>query len=74
MGEALGRITVPTCTMSIPSDTLYPPYQQEALRDGLTRHGVAVDHVVVESPHGHDGFLLEHDQVGAAMAKFLARL
>ena len=74
MHDALGRIRVPTCTMSIPTDTLYPPYQQDALRDGLSQHGVPVDHVVIDSPHGHDGFLLEFDQVGAAIGKFLARL
>jgi homoserine O-acetyltransferase len=73
-GEALGRIRVPTCTMSIPTDTLYPPYQQEALRDGLAQHGVCVEHVTIDSPHGHDGFLLEFEQVGSAVEKFLARL
>jgi homoserine O-acetyltransferase/O-succinyltransferase len=72
--DALARIRVPTCTMAIPTDTLYPPYQQEALRDGLTRTGVTVEHVVIDSPHGHDGFLLEFDQVGSAIEKFLARV
>ncbi len=71
---ALARIVVPVCTMTIPTDSLYPPYQQEALRDGLRRSGRTVDHVVVESPHGHDGFLLEFDQVGSAIERFLARL
>ena len=74
LADALARITVPTCTMSIPTDTLYPPYQQERLRDGLVGLGGCVDHVVIDSPHGHDGFLLEFDQVGAAIDKFLARL
>lgn len=74
VSDALARITVPTAIMSIPTDTLYPPYQQEALRDGLMAHATSVEYVVVESPHGHDGFLLEFDQVGAAIAKFLARL
>ena len=60
--------------MSIPTDTLYPPYQQERIRDGLRAQGVCVDHEVIDSPHGHDGFLLEFDQVGAAIDKFLARL
>jgi homoserine O-acetyltransferase len=73
-GPALRRIRVPTCTMAITSDTLYPPYQQDALRDGLMGHGIPVDHVVIDSPHGHDGFLLEFEQVGAAIDKFLARL
>ncbi len=72
--DALHRVAVPTCTMAIPTDTLYPPYQQHRLRDGLREVGVDVEHVVIESPHGHDGFLLEFDQVGSAIAKFLARL
>ncbi|MGD9749815.1 MAG: homoserine O-acetyltransferase [Acidimicrobiia bacterium] len=74
LADAFARIAVPTCTMSIPTDTLYPPYQQERIRDGLRAQGVCVDHVVIDSPHGHDGFLLEFDQVGAAIDKFLARL
>ena len=69
---ALARIDVPVCTMSISTDTLYPPYQQNALRDMLAAQGTPVTHVVVDSAHGHDGFLVEHDQVGAGVAKFLA--
>jgi homoserine O-acetyltransferase len=72
--SALRRIDVPVCTMSITTDTLYPPYQQNELRDLLTAQGTPVTHVVIDSPHGHDGFLLEHEQVGAAIAKFLASL
>jgi homoserine O-acetyltransferase len=71
---ALRRVDVPVCTMSVNSDTLYPPYQQELLRDVLAAQGTNVSHVVVDSPHGHDGFLLEFDQVGAGVAKFLASL
>lgn len=71
---ALARIRVPVATMAITSDTLYPPYQQERLRDVLGAQGTPVDHTVIESPQGHDGFLLEFDQVGAAVSKFLASL
>ncbi len=71
---ALARIDVPVCTMSVSSDTLYPPYQQQEVRDVLVSQGTPVTHVVVDSPHGHDGFLLEFDQVGAGVAKFLASL
>jgi homoserine O-acetyltransferase len=71
---ALSRVVVPVATMAITSDALYPPYQQERLRDVLGAQGTCVDHTVIESPQGHDGFLLEFDQVGAAISKFLARL
>ncbi len=70
----LARIAVPTLTMSIDSDALYFPYQQEEIRDRLRGHGVAVEHVVIESEHGHDGFLLETDQVGVALASFLSEV
>ena len=71
---ALARVTAPVATMAISSDALYPPYQQERLRDVLASQGTCVDHTVIDSPQGHDGFLLEFDQVGAAVSKFLARL
>jgi homoserine O-acetyltransferase len=71
---AMARIDVPVCTMSISSDTLYPPYQQHQIRDLLVAAGTSVTHVEIDSPHGHDGFLLEFDQVGAAVGKFLASL
>ena len=71
---ALRRIDVPVCTMAITTDTLYPPYQQHLLRDALSAEGVPVTHVDIDSPHGHDGFLVEAEQVGCGLGKFLASL
>ena len=68
---ALARIQAPVLTMSISSDVLYPPHQQIELRDGLRAAGRECDHVLVDSPQGHDGFLLETDEIGAAVAEFL---
>ena len=68
---ALERIEVPVLTMSISSDALYPPHQQLELRDGLRAVGRECEHVMVDSPQGHDGFLLETDVIGAAVAEFL---
>ena len=65
--EALARITVPTLVIGVDSDTLYPTYQQRAIVDALER----ARYVEITSPHGHDAFLLEFDQVGAAVSEFL---
>ena len=70
--EALGRISVPTLIMGISSDTLYPTYQQRQLCELLAAGGCASEYVEIDSRHGHDGFLLELDQVGAALSPFLA--
>jgi homoserine O-acetyltransferase len=72
--RALARITAPVLTMAIDSDALYPPYQQELLRDLIGANGGSVVHGVIQCAEGHDGFLTRADQVGDAVAPFLADL
>ncbi len=68
---ALARVSVPTLVMSIRSDMLYPPYQQEDLRDRLRAAGVRTGFFEIDSPDGHDGFLLEAPQISPLVAGFL---
>jgi homoserine O-acetyltransferase len=68
---AMARVTAPALVVSITSDALYPTYQQEALRDALVRVGTRCEWQLVDSPHGHDGFLLETDRIGPTVAEFL---
>jgi len=72
--RALRRVTAPTLNLSISSDTLYPRHQQEATHKGLLAGGALSYHVTVDSPHGHDGFLIETDPVGAVLDDFLTRV
>lgn len=58
---ALARVTARTVVAGIDSDRLYPLHQQRLLAELIPGAG-RLD--VVRSPHGHDGFLVEHDQVG----------
>jgi len=69
--RALGRVRVPVLNLSVSSDTLYPPGQQVAMHEAMVAHGVDARHGVIPSPHGHDGFLLETDAVGAQVRDFL---
>jgi homoserine O-acetyltransferase len=52
---ALGRVTARTTVISIDSDRLYPPYQQEQIAAGVT----GAELHSIGSRFGHDGFLLE---------------
>jgi homoserine acetyltransferase len=36
--------------------------------------GTPADDVAIESPHGHDAFLIETDQVGLALREFLEKV
>lgn len=61
---ALGRLSMPVLTASITSDILYPPYQQARIHAGVEAAGGVSDYHVVDSPQGHDGFLLESAFLG----------
>jgi homoserine O-acetyltransferase len=61
-------------TVSIDSDTLYPPYQQELIHQTLSSLGGDATHVQISSPDGHDAFLLETDAVGHALLPFLSQI
>lgn len=69
--RALARIRVPVLTMSIDSDALYYPFQQREIHDGIEAGGGTSRYVTINSPDGHDAFLLASDQVGGAVRTFL---
>ncbi len=71
LAAAMARIRVPTLTIGISSDMLYPAYQQRQICELLAREGTPCEYVEVDSPHGHDAFLINLDQVGVPLAEFL---
>jgi homoserine O-acetyltransferase len=73
LDAALGRITSPTLAMGVTSDILYPSYQQRDLVDGINRVGGSATYSEIDSPHGHDAFLIDTDQVAAALVPFLEK-
>ncbi len=74
LDAAARRVKAPALVVTISSDTLYPPYQQIELRDALHRAGRRCDYHVIDSPQGHDGFLLEFDHIAPLVTEFLASI
>jgi homoserine O-acetyltransferase len=74
LAHAMARISVPTLTMGIWSDMLYPSYQQRQIRDLLVAAGTPCEYVEIDSPHGHDAFLINVDQVAGPLEAFLDRV
>ena len=70
---AASRITAPVLSMGISSDILYPTYQQKQIRDIINESGGTCEYVEIDSPHGHDAFLINLDQVGKPLAEFLQK-
>lgn len=69
---ALGRMSMPVLTASITSDILYPPYQQAQIHAGLEAAGGVCEYHVIDSPQGHDGFLLESASLGPLINRTVA--
>jgi len=67
--QVLAGIEVPVRVAGIDTDRLYPLAQQQHLADHIRSCG-GLD--VIESPFGHDGFLIEADPVGRIVSETLA--
>lgn len=68
VARALRRADMPALVAGIDSDRLYPPAQQAEFASLLP----GADRLrIIESPYGHDGFLIETDQVGSLVRELL---
>ena len=68
---AMGRLRAPLLAIGVESDILYPLYQSQEIVAAARAAGVPARSVELDSPHGHDAFLIEHDQVGIPLSAFL---
>ncbi len=66
--QALQAITAKTIVIGIQSDILFPVSEQAFLAKHIPDASLAV----IKSSYGHDGFLLEFDQIAAILRKFLS--
>jgi homoserine O-acetyltransferase len=70
--RAMKRINAPTMTVGIWSDMLYPMYQQRQINMMLDDLGVPNEFLEIDSPHGHDAFLINGDQLAGPLEQFLS--
>ena len=67
--EALAGLSQPVLVMGVKSDVLYPVWEQEQLASMIPHS----EYHAIDSLEGHDGFLLEQQQIGGAILHFLQR-
>jgi homoserine O-acetyltransferase/O-succinyltransferase len=58
--------------VDIDTDQLFTTAQVDALGAALTRAGARVERATIHSPHGHDAFLIEWDQLRPIVARAMA--
>jgi homoserine O-acetyltransferase/O-succinyltransferase len=70
--DAVSSIKMPTCLVGFSSDWLFSALELKEIYMVMDDQGLDVDFHVIESFHGHDGFLLETDKLGAIVRGFLS--
>jgi homoserine O-acetyltransferase len=71
---AFARLRAPLLSVGIDSDILYPSHQSREIVELATAEGVDARYAELRSPHGHDAFLIETDQLAEVIGEFLANL
>jgi len=65
---ALQRVSANTLVVGITSDLLFPVKEQQLIAEGISN---AV-YEEIDSPYGHDGFLIETEKISALLRKHIA--
>jgi len=69
--KALEPFRGPSLCLGIDSDVLYPVHEQQEIADLLRANGNQSRYAEIHSPHGHDAFLIEWDQLARHIAPFI---
>ncbi|MGO3353878.1 MAG: homoserine O-succinyltransferase MetX, partial [Halomonas sp.] len=71
--KALAPVQCPFLIVSFTTDWRFPPSRSRELVDALTRAGKSVSYANIDSPHGHDAFLLSEPRYDAILSAFMSR-
>ncbi|MCE9681082.1 homoserine O-succinyltransferase MetX [Halomonas alkalisoli] len=73
LAKAVKPAQCPFLVVSFTSDWRFPPSRSQELANALIRAGKSVSYVNIDSPHGHDAFLLPEPRYQAVFAAFMSR-
>jgi homoserine O-acetyltransferase/O-succinyltransferase len=71
---AFARLRAQLLSVGVTSDILYPPHQSHEIVELAEQAGLPAAYAELDSPHGHDAFLIETDQLGEIIRTFIARV
>lgn len=63
----------PSLLVSFTTDWLFPPREVVKVQDAFETLGVPSTHLEIETPKGHDAFLIDFDLIGPPVREFLSR-
>tara|TARA_A100001011_G_C13678740_1_gene582764 strand:- start:247 stop:510 length:264 start_codon:yes stop_codon:yes gene_type:complete len=72
--KALKKTNAKSLVLSINSDWLYPTYQSKELVKTLMKLNKEVTYAELDSPYGHDSFLLENQQMNQLIENYIKQI
>jgi len=72
--HAIRSIKAEMLVIGISSDILFPTYQQKEIVKIMQKYNLHADYHEIQSPHGHDGFLIEFEKIKPIIDLFLRNL
>jgi len=74
LAKALAPAECPFLVVSFTTDWRFPPTRSKELVNALVRAGKSVSYANIDSPHGHDAFLMPEPRYQAVFAGFIDRI
>ncbi|MAY70441.1 MAG: homoserine O-acetyltransferase [Halomonas sp.] len=74
LAKALAPAQCPFLVVSFSTDWRFPPSRSKELVNALIRAGKSVSYANIDSPHGHDAFLMPEPRYQAIFAGFMGRV
>jgi homoserine O-acetyltransferase len=68
---AMARVRCPVLTIGVSSDILYPARQSAEIAALARANGAPAAYHELRSPHGHDAFLIEHEEMREVLGPFI---
>ncbi len=69
--QAFEKLQSKVLVVALTSDWLFPPEQSHQIANALLRSGKNVSYSVLSAPHGHDGFLVDIENLAGMIRAFL---
>lgn len=73
LAEAHAAVKAEALVVGIRSDLLFPTYLQQETAAGIQAAGGTAEYLEMDSPWGHDAFLVDFHLIAGAVSRFLAR-
>lgn len=71
LNDAFKSVNARYLVVSFSSDSLFPPYQSQAIVRALMSNDKEVTYIDIQSDYGHDAFLVETQPLGDILSSFL---